>query len=310
MKREALIYNSATLNLPKNTLQFLFGVILFAMAGGEYNILTCILAASGLGIGLGAIYLFNDLTDVKEDKHNSMKIRWKAVANGTMSRKESIILLKLFAILGTALAFLSGLNFFIIYILVIGLNLCYSHPSIRWKNRKTLSVITISLLQVLKFSSGWFLFTNTLVGFPIMFVMAIAIGYALMFIYYKNNTQNLIHLVREDKKRVLPLSLACLILLVTSFLIYTFPAISLMALVLGVPTVGLYFLSKRYIGTSVNVAFMYAGLVILLLSFLLLSTPTVTAINQNMIDQNATVREQLRISVEEIMSDLSVKYFI
>ncbi|NPV50416.1 MAG: UbiA family prenyltransferase [Candidatus Methanofastidiosum sp.] len=305
MKREALIYNSATLNLPKNTLQFLFGVILFAMAGGDYNILTCIVAASGLGIGLGAIYLFNDLTDVKEDKHNSMKIRWKAVANGTMSRKESITLIKLFAILGTALAFLSGLNFFIIYILVIGLNLCYSHPSIRWKNRKTLSVITISLLQVLKFSSGWFLFTNTLEGFPIMFVMAIAIGYALMFIYYKNNTQNLIHLVREDKKRVLPLSLACLILLVTSFLIYTFPAISLMALVLGVPTVGLYFLSKRYIGTSVNVAFMYAGLVILLLSFLLLSTPTVTAINQNMIDQNATVREQLRISVEEIITGFS-----
>ena len=310
MKREALIYNSAALNLPKNTLQFLFGVILFAMTGGNYDILTCIIAALGLGIGLGAIYLFNDLTDVREDKLNAMKIRWKAVANGTMSKKESKILIKLFAILGTALALLSGLNFFMIYLLVIGLNLCYSHPSIRWKNRKTLSVMTISALQVLKFSSGWFLFTNTLEGFPIIFVMAIAIGYALMFIYYKNNTQNLIHLVREDKKRVLPLSLACLILFVTSFLIYTFPAISLMALVLGVPTVGLYFLSKRYIGTSVNVAFMYAGLVILLLSFLLLSTPTVTAINQNMIDQNATVREQLRISVEEIMSDLSVKYFI
>ncbi|MCC7573628.1 MAG: UbiA family prenyltransferase [Candidatus Methanofastidiosum sp.] len=305
MKREALIYNSAALNLPKNTLQFLFGVILFAMAGGEYNILTCIIAASGLGIGLGAIYLFNDLTDVKEDKHNSMKIRWKAVANGTMSRKESIILLKLFAILGTALALLSGLNFFIIYILVIGLNLCYSHPSIRWKSRKTLSVITISSLQVLKFSSGWFLFTNTLEGFPIIFVMAIAIGYALMFLYYKNNTQNLIHLIREDKKRVLPLSLACIIMLLTSFLIYAFPAISLMAIVLGVPTVGLYFLSKRYIGTSVNFAFMYAGLVILLLSFLLLSTPTVTAINQNMIDQNATMKQYILVRAEQIITGLS-----
>ena len=50
---------------------------------------------------------------------------------------------------------------------------------------------------------------------------------------------------------------------------------------------------------------MYVGLVVLLLSFLLLSTPTVTAINQNMIDQNATMREQLRISVEEIITGLS-----
>ncbi|KYC45379.1 MAG: phosphoribose diphosphate:decaprenyl-phosphate phosphoribosyltransferase [Candidatus Methanofastidiosum methylothiophilum] len=305
MKREAIIYNTATLNLPKNALQFLFGVLLFAMAGGSFNISTAIIAASGLSIGLGAIYLFNDLTDLKEDKNNAMKIRWKAVANGTMSRNESIALIKIFAVTGTALALLSGLNFFLIYLLVIGLNLCYSHPQIRWKNSPTLSVLTISLLQVLKFSSGWFLFTNTLEGFPILFVMAIAIGYALMFLYYKNNTQNLIHLIREDKKRVLPLSLACIIMLVTSFVIYAFPAIALMAIVLGVPTVGLYFLSKNYIGTSVNVVFMYAGLVILLLSFMLLSTPTVTAINQNMMDQNATVRQQIIVGVEQIITGLS-----
>jgi len=35
------------------------GVVLFAMAGGEYNIITCVIAAFGLGIGLSAIYLFN-----------------------------------------------------------------------------------------------------------------------------------------------------------------------------------------------------------------------------------------------------------
>jgi 4-hydroxybenzoate polyprenyltransferase len=305
MKREALIYNSAALNVPKNVMQFIFGVLLFTMAGGNYNVLTCIMAASGLSIGLGAIYLFNDLTDVKEDKNNEMKIRWKAVANGTMSREESIAIIKLFAILGTFLAALSGLNFFIIYLAVMGLNLCYSHPRIRWKNNPTLSVLTISMLQVLKFSSGWFLFTRATEGFPILFVMAIAIGYALMFIYYKHNTKNLMHIIKEDKKRVLPLSLACLLMLITSFIIYTFPAISLMALGLGVPTIGLYFISKRYIGTSVNIVFMYLGLVILLLSFFLLSTPTVTAINKNMIDQNSTMRQYIKITAEQIITGLS-----
>lgn len=305
MKLEALIYNTAALNIPKNTLQFIFGVILFTMAGGDYNLLKCAIAVSGLSIGLGAIYLFNDLTDLKEDKQNDMKIRWKAVANGTMSRKESITLIKLFSITGTFLALLSGLNFFLIYLAVIGLNICYSHPSIRWKNNKSLSVAAIVTLQVLKFSSGWFLFTNTIEGFPILFVMALSIGYTLLFLYYKNNTQNLINLIRKDKKRVLPLSFTCLAMLVASFLIYAFPAISLMALGLGVPTVGLYFLTKKYVGTSVNFAFMYAGLVVLLLSFLLLSTPTVTAINQNMIDQNATMIETMRTGVEGIITGLS-----
>jgi len=135
--------------------------------------------------------------------------------------------------------------------------------------------------------------------------MALAIGYTLLFMYYKNDTENLKKLVIEDKKRVLPLSLTCIIMLLTSFFIYTFPAIGVSAIMLGIPTVGLYFLTKNHIGKSVNVVFMYAGLIVLLLSFLLLSTPTVTAINQNMIDQNATMREQLRISVEEIITGLS-----
>ena len=50
---------------------------------------------------------------------------------------------------------------------------------------------------------------------------------------------------------------------------------------------------------------MYVGLVVLLLSFLLLNTPTVTAINQNMIDQNATVREHIKTGVEVIITGLS-----
>jgi len=307
MKREALIYNSATMNTPKNIIQFILGVVLFAMAGGEYNIITCVIAASGLGIGLGAIYLFNDLTDLKEDKGNNVKIRWKAVANGTMSKEESITLIKISIITGTLLAFLSGFNFFMIYILVIALNLCYSHPMVRWKNSKSLSVVAIATLQVLKFSSGWFLFTNSMKGFPILFVLALAIGYTLLFLYYKHNTTNLMKLIITDKKRILPLSFACIVMLLVSFGIYAFPASSLLAASMGLPTMGLYFLTKKYIGTSVNVVFMYAGLLILLVSFLLLSTPTVAAINQTMIDQNATMKEQVKMGVQILITELSAR---
>jgi hypothetical protein len=53
--------------------------------------------------------------------------------------------------------------------------------------------------------------------------------------------------------------------------------------------------------------FMYAGLLILLVSFLLLSTPTVAAINQTMIDQNATMKEQVKMGVQILITELSAR---
>ena len=47
------------------------------------------------------------------------------------------------------------------------------------------------------------------------------------------------------------------------------------------------------------------GLVVLPLSFMLLSTPTVTAINQNMIDHNATMKQYIKVTAEQIISGLS-----
>jgi hypothetical protein len=96
-------------------------------------------------------------------------------------------------------------------------------------------------------------------------------------------------------------------MLLVSFGIYAFPASSLLVASMGLPTMGLYFLTKKYIGTSVNVVFMYAGLLILLVSFLLLSTPTVAAINQTMIDQNATMKEQVKMGVQILITELSAR---
>lgn len=294
MKFRAIVYNSATLNAPKNILQFLFGVVIYTSLTGDYNLLKIVVAASGLSMGLGAIYLFNDLTDYEEDRKNQMKISWKAIANGSISVQTAKYLIILLSILGTLFSFLSGTNFFAIFIAIIALNLLYSYPAIRLKSHKNSSLIIITLIQILKFSSGWFLFTNTLEGFPYPFVISLSVGYALLFLYYKNNTTNAKTIIRENKKRVYPLSLVMFLFLLISFFMYAFPVVFLLILGMSVPTILFYTLSKDYLGTKVNFAFMYAGLIIILLSFLLLSVPTVTATNDKLLGYSSQIKEILK----------------
>ncbi|NPV51246.1 MAG: UbiA family prenyltransferase [Candidatus Methanofastidiosum sp.] len=294
MKFRAIVYNSATLNAPKNILQFLFGVVIYTSLTGDYNILKIVVAASGLSMGLGAIYLFNDLTDYEEDRKNQMKISWKAIANGSISVQTAKYLIIILSILGTLFSFLSGTNFFVIFVAIIALNLLYSYPAIRLKSHKNSSLIVITLIQILKFSSGWFLFTNNLEGFPYPFVVSLSVGYALLFLYYKNNTTNAKTIIRENKKRVYPLSLVMFLFLLISFFMYAFPVVFLLILGMSVPTILFYTLSKDYLGTKVNFAFMYAGLIIILLSFLLLSVPTVTATNDTLLGYSTQIKEILK----------------
>ena len=297
MTYRAIIYNSATLNAPKNILQFLFGVIIYVSLTGDYNLLKIVLGASGLSLGLGAIYLFNDLTDYEDDKKNLMKISWKAIANGSMSIHTAKYLIIVLSILGTTLSFLAGMNFFGIFAAIIALNLLYSYPSIRLKNHKNMGLLLITVIQILKFSSGWFLFTSSFKGFPFPFVLSLSIGYSLLFLYYKNNTINAKEIIKENKLRVLPLSLLLVGFLLISFFMYAFPVVFILILAMSVPTVLFYNLSKDYLGTKVNFAFMYAGLIIILLSFLLLSSPTVTATNDTILIYSSQIKEILRHAI-------------
>ncbi|KYC45780.1 MAG: phosphoribose diphosphate:decaprenyl-phosphate phosphoribosyltransferase [Candidatus Methanofastidiosum methylothiophilum] len=294
MNFRAIIYNSATLNAPKNILQFLFGVIIYGSLTGNYDIIKTVLAASGLSFGLGAIYLFNDLTDYEEDKKNQMKISWKAIANGSISVGTAKYLIVILSVLGTLFSFLSGAIFFSIYAAIIGLNLLYSYPAIRLKTHKNSSLIVITFIQLLKFSSGWFLFTTSLNGFPFPFVISLSVGYSLLFLYYKNNTANAKKIIKENKLRVYPLSLIMFGFLLISFFMYAFPVVFVLILGMSVPTILFYTLSKEHLGTKVNFAFMYAGLIIILLSFLLLSVPMVTATNDTLVGYSNQIKEMLK----------------
>jgi len=75
---------------------------------------------------------------------------------------------------------------------------------------------------------------------------------------------------------------------------YAFPVVFLLILGMSIPTILFYTLSKDYLGTKVNFAFMYVGLIIILLSFLLLSVPTVTATNDTLLGYSNHLKEILK----------------
>ena len=223
-----------------------------------------------------------------------MKISMKAIANGSISIQKAKYLIVFLAISGTTLSFCLEL-IFIIYTAIVVLNLIYSYPNIS-QNHKNSSLIVITLIQILKFSSGWFLFTSSFKEFPFPFIISLSVGYSLLFLYYKNNTTNAKKIIKDNKLRVYPLSLNMFLFTLASFFMYAFPVVFLLILGMSIPTIILYILSKEYIGTKVNFAFMYIGLIIILISFLLLSVPTVTATNDTLIDYSNQIKEFFKLA--------------
>ncbi|MCK4532078.1 MAG: hypothetical protein KAT94_04360, partial [Candidatus Aenigmarchaeota archaeon] len=82
MKRT--FFNSVTISLPKNIIQFSLGVILYWFLLGIPNTYTTLLALSGFLIAYSSVYLYNDMVDHKEDRRDREKLKWKLVAGGHM----------------------------------------------------------------------------------------------------------------------------------------------------------------------------------------------------------------------------------
>lgn len=280
-----LLCNSVALNIPKNLMQFIFGFILLTeVYPNEYSILKLILGASGFCIALSFVYLFNDLTDCEEDKKSSMKYQWKPIANGTLTKENANRMMYAFLFVGLAMAFICGFVFFILTGLVIALNILYSHPSIRLKKNRFYGLSDMVIIQTLKFSSGWFLFTETIKGLPILLVLSLSIIYSLAFLYYKNNTENALVVIKENKRLVIPMSIIAALCIMVSFTIYKFQEVFILMGALGLVTALAYISSKKFLGNKVNFVFIYVTFVLLLASFWLKDIPAVSARTEAIVD--------------------------
>lgn len=183
MKR--LIFNSITLSLPKNIVQFSLGVILFRFLIGVPDVYITLLSLSAFVIAYSAVYVYNDLADCHEDKKDREKLRWKLVAGGMLSEPQAKILALILAFTGIALSLMISRWFFAMVLAMLFLNFLHSSPYTRFKSGLKRTAINMTAIEFLKYSCGWFALTSDLAKFPFWLILTFSLVYTISYLIYK-----------------------------------------------------------------------------------------------------------------------------
>ena len=105
--------NSLAINSVKNLAQFAVGFgLTVATFGYVFDLQRVVLAALSLLFIYLASYLYNDITDLAEDKKDPFKLKFKPLARGELKVETAKKLMGVLYALGFALAFFLGQEFF------------------------------------------------------------------------------------------------------------------------------------------------------------------------------------------------------
>ncbi|MBU0898441.1 MAG: UbiA family prenyltransferase [Nanoarchaeota archaeon] len=292
MKWKNFVYNSISMSLPKNIVQFLVGVILFTMIFGYLNIGLTLLGLVGFVLSYSSIYLLNDIKDAEEDRKDEMKLKWKMIANGTLSIKKAIVLYFVLIISGLSISFLVNSWFALMMITLIAVNIFYS--VLKVKRCMPIASVFLLVMQFLKFSTGWFVLTTSLTLFPFWLVMTLALAYTAIFVGYKLKFKK--ELMKKQKWLFVVLGIVLLTSFGFSIVLHDFPLIVLLLFALSISWI---VISKRsglkHYTHKTMLLFYVSILPMIVISFLILTIPVAAEINS---DLNATFHEY-KIGIED-----------
>ena len=185
MEWRNLIYNSVTVSLPKNMIQFLLGIVLYWIIVGTPEFRVAAFAFAAFAVAYSSVYLFNDAVDADEDKKDSDKSRWKPVASGAISKRAAMYSAILLCITGLSLSLFVNRWFFALNLVLIFLNFLHSSPQTRFKKSMKKSAVNMTLIESIKFSLGWFALTSNISLFPFWIILGLALAYTISYIFYK-----------------------------------------------------------------------------------------------------------------------------
>lgn len=240
MNLKNLLYNSITISLPKNAVQFFLGTVLFWLIIGIPNPLTTIVALTGFLLTYSSVYLLNDIVDHKEDLKSREKLKWKLVAGKMIGIRKALILSLLLLFSGLSVSLYVSRWFFIIMALLIFLNFLHSSPWTKFKKSLPKTSVNMTIIQFLKFSTGWFALTSNISEFPFWLILGFSIVYTASYIIYKFGFRG--KRIKSRKGFFWTLGIIGGASYIISFIIYGFP-LSLIFLVM-IPTVILLFFKR------------------------------------------------------------------
>ena len=300
MKLKNILYNSVTISLPKNIVQFLLGFVLFWLTFGSFDVFVLGVALSGFLLTYSAVYFFNDIVDYREDSLDAEKKEWKLVASGVLSKKAAMVTGIAFMVSGLLIsAFVSGW-FLNIMVVLLFLNLLHSSPYTKLKKRIIPTTINMTLIEFLKYSSGWFAFTGDLSRFPFWIMMTFSIVYMSIYLVYKFKFKG--RVIKNNKWLLASVALFSAFSYILSIVLYNFALPLIILLAVSV------ILIVASLGAGKKFKFMnwlwieFVILPIIIIAFLLLSFPLIAQANSNI---TATIDKYKESVYRELPGDVA-----
>jgi len=276
---KAIIFNSITISLPKNIVQFSLGVLLYWFMIGVPDVYVTIVALLGFLLAYSSVYLYNDAIDYEEDKKDNEKLKWKLVASDHLSVRSAKMIALVFAVTGLTVSLFIGRWFFIINAGMLFFNFLHSHPRIRFKKQLKKTAVNMTIIEFLKFSCGWFALTSNLTKFPFWLIVAFSAVYTSSYLIYKFGFRGKI--IRSNKKLFTGLAAVGVFSYVLSFLMYGFPLSMILLIIIPLFIIMLFkWMDIEFHRINNMIVIEYLLLPIVIISFILLSVPVFGQTNQ------------------------------
>jgi len=293
-----LLFNSITISLPKNVVQFSLGIILYWFFFGSLDFHLMLLALSGFLIAYSSVYIYNDMVDRAEDRKDREKLKWKLLASGHLTEGFAKILIFSFIVIGFSLSLLVNKWFFLMVLMMLLLNFLHSSPYTRFKKSLRKTTVNMTVIEFLKFSCGWFALTTDIVHFPFWVILSFSVVYTTGYLIYKFKFRG--NIIKANKKLFIGLAAVGVVSYTLSLIQYGFPLA--MILLIIIPLFILMFFKQMDIEfhrISNMIVIEYLLLPVVIISFLILTIPFVAQANDEIASTITVYKENVMKEIPE-----------